>query len=569
MAFDAQITDLVGGTIDDTACDQWAADACKEIIHALPAKLKAKCSTVSTLNNSATTLDIDSKGEILHVTRLSANSGGYQLPCREIPAMYGGLAEDSTDLNYYATATDPVYWVDSSSDVSTLKVKPTPEATQTAIVHHITYPTVDVSAVSTIANFPDEAEALVVLYVAIKQLHQYMNSKKSDLPSDLVIPALEIISESLPTWTSTDPDDLVVPTKPSVPALLVQTIADFSSVAPSYVSPIRTVQTAFNDYWSLGDFGDNDPGTLSLTAVAPAVPSLSATAVSTTNLTAPTFTKPSIAPDFAQVNTYIDTNEDIELASAKLQEISAQLNEYSANIQNEQAEFNKESVEYQAELQVSIQNAQFDNQEDARKLQKYQAEVSTYQANINKEVQEYGQQLSRYSTELNTVYTAWAKTESDNIQVFGTEIQNALNNFNKENAIYQATLQEKIQEAQLSDSNEAKKLQKYQAEVGAYSAELNTNVQVFTQALTKDRAAFDTSMQKYASEIQKVSASNASSLQKFQAETSDYSAKLQKQGIDYQWYQSQYAQLKADYQQGLQQLISGGAPVPPQQKQGR
>ena len=92
---------------------------------------------------------------------------------------------------------------------------------------------------------------------------------------------------------------------------------------------------------------------------------------------------------------------------------------------------------------------------------------------------------------------------------------------------------------------------------------------MFTQALTKDRAAFDTSMQKYASEIQKVSASNASSLQKFQAETSDYSAKLQKQGIDYQWYQSQYAQLKADYQQGLQQLISGGAPVPPQQKQGR
>ena len=58
--FSAQITDLVGGTIDDTANDQLAADACKEIIHQLPAKLKAKCSTVSTLNNSATTLDLDS-----------------------------------------------------------------------------------------------------------------------------------------------------------------------------------------------------------------------------------------------------------------------------------------------------------------------------------------------------------------------------------------------------------------------------------------------------------------------------------------------------------------------------
>ena len=42
MAFDTQITDLVGGTIDQTACDQWAADACKEIINVLPEKLKAK-----------------------------------------------------------------------------------------------------------------------------------------------------------------------------------------------------------------------------------------------------------------------------------------------------------------------------------------------------------------------------------------------------------------------------------------------------------------------------------------------------------------------------------------------
>jgi hypothetical protein len=185
MAFDTQITDLVGGTIDQTACDQWAADACKELIHVFPSKLKEKCSTVSTLNNSATTLDIDSIGEILHVTRLSANSGGYQLPCREIPAMYGGLADDSTDLNYYATATDPVYWVDSSSDVSTLKVKPTPEATQTAVVYHITYPTVDVSAVSTIANFPDEAEHLVVLYVAIRQLLQYQSTMSSSFNTDI------------------------------------------------------------------------------------------------------------------------------------------------------------------------------------------------------------------------------------------------------------------------------------------------------------------------------------------------------------------------------------------------
>ena len=72
---------------------------------------------------------------------------------------------------------------------------------------------------------------------------------------------------------------------------------------------------------------------------------------------------------------------------------------------------------------------------------------------------------------------------------------------------------------------------------------------------------------KYQSEVQKVSASNASILQKYQGEVSNFSAKLQKQTTDYQWYQGQHGQLKADYQQGLQQLIGGG--VPAQQQQGR
>jgi len=252
-------------------------------------------------------------------------------------------------------------------------------------------------------------------------------------------------------------------------------------------------------------------------------------------------------------------------------------------------------------------------QDNSSKLQKYQSELSVYSANVSKEVQEYGQNLSRYSTELNTAYQAWAKTESDNLQVYSADIQNEINEYNKDNVRYQMEFQEAVtksnadlqvaianantlaseyqQEAQqatemdkfnksqdqaLNLANEAKtmeklvadnssKLQKYQAEVGTYSAELNTNVQTFTNAVTKNRAAFDTSMQKYTSEIQKVSSSNATILQKFSAETGNFSAQMQKEGMDYQWYQSQYVQLKADYNQGLQQLISGGISAQGQQ----
>ena len=185
MAFDTQIPDLVGGTIDQVACDQWAADACKEIINQLPEKLKAKCSTISIVNaTNGTTLDLDGIGDILNVTRLSADSGGYYLPCREIPAQYGDLANDSTDLNYFATAADPVYYITSnSSDAATLFVKPTTTDAQPANAYHISYPTVAFNS-TTIVNFPDEAEYLVVLYAATKACLYQMNTLQTDTTID-------------------------------------------------------------------------------------------------------------------------------------------------------------------------------------------------------------------------------------------------------------------------------------------------------------------------------------------------------------------------------------------------
>ena len=186
MAFDTQIAALIGGTVDQTACDQWAADACNEIINQLPAVLKTKCATRSTLNNSATTLDLDGKGDIIHVVRLSADSGGYQIPCREIPSRYGDLSNDPNDLNYYATASDPVFWVSANSSGNpTLFVKPLPTANQLAYVNHIAYPTIDNGTDNSIDNFPDEAEYLVVLYAAMKQLLQYQSTMSSSWNSDI------------------------------------------------------------------------------------------------------------------------------------------------------------------------------------------------------------------------------------------------------------------------------------------------------------------------------------------------------------------------------------------------
>ena len=70
---------------------QWLTDAAREVIHMLPKELKEKCTTETTLNNSATTMDMDGVGEILYVNRLSADSGGSRIPCRKVASMYGEL----------------------------------------------------------------------------------------------------------------------------------------------------------------------------------------------------------------------------------------------------------------------------------------------------------------------------------------------------------------------------------------------------------------------------------------------------------------------------------------------
>ena len=194
--FGAQINSFTGFDGNDTSASEegetfdvlatrWLTDAAKEIINILPPLLKEKCTTETTLNNSATTMDMDGVGEILYVNRLSADSGGSRIPCRKVPSMYGELSNDSNSL-YKASVTDPVYWILSSGDAAILNVIPTPTANQTAIVYHIGYPTVD-HADTAIANFPDEAEHLVPLRAAINAVQYKLNFEEDP---ELYIPML-------------------------------------------------------------------------------------------------------------------------------------------------------------------------------------------------------------------------------------------------------------------------------------------------------------------------------------------------------------------------------------------
>jgi hypothetical protein len=201
-SFQDRVDALTGfGSTDQDALVDWLTDGAREIINLMPPHLKQKCMTETTLNNSSQTMDLDGVGEIFHVTRLSADSGGYRYPCRQVPSRYGEFTGDSSDLMFYATATDPAYWISSSNDATILTVNPTPTANQTAIVYHVGYPVFDKAGSGTnididddndnsIANFPDEVEHLVVLYAAIKAAESLLASEEDD---DLYVPIINVL----------------------------------------------------------------------------------------------------------------------------------------------------------------------------------------------------------------------------------------------------------------------------------------------------------------------------------------------------------------------------------------
>ena len=237
---------------------------------------------------------------------------------------------------------------------------------------------------------------------------------------------------------------------------------------------------------------------------------------------------------------------------------------FQANIQESMQELQIQNqiniAKAQGELQKNIDN---ENRSQARQLQngindmkaifdnntqliaKYQAELSSYGAEVNTEIQEYGQKLARYQAELSTVYQAWAKTESDRIAAFQADIQDELNEFNKENVAFQAGIQEVMQEAQIANQvNIAKAQADIQLRI---RNEDRSQERQFQNGLNDMKAIFDNNaelIQKYQAEVVTYQAEVA-------AEIQEYTQNLQGDGMGYQWLQDQYTRLKAEYDQAF------------------
>jgi len=559
MSFQTQVEDIVGVSISDTsALSDFLTASAREVADILPKEALLHNATIDETTTDSSGYNAENK-RILDIAR----NGRLSV---EAPFGISTQLETSSGSIYEASIRSPFHYYKGK----TIFIKPDPTSSQKGQIFAFAYPTVLYSGTTGIASFPDNAEFAVVLGASSKYLFRMTSDEIDSAPAVLSISDLSIsasaptapslqsnavaFSETAPAYSkptislSNAPSisDLSIGvTAPTAPSLSSSTVS-FSETAPTYTKPEISLApapsiTALNisdttpEAPVLADsevsFSTTAPtyaspvlslealtiSDLSISSALPVSPSLSDNSISF-SASAPTYTAPVISPDFSDANTWLNTEEDSEMVSSRMQVISGQLQEYQADIQSAVNTFNKENAQYQAELQKATEDARLSSQDDGQKLQKYGSEIQSYQADINKEIQEY---QANFQKDLQL----WQIKRQTDLQKYGSEIQNSLNSFNKENAEYQAQLQISIQEAQLLSQDDAQKIQNFSASVSAYQSSVSKQVQQFKENTQQEISIWQTKRQ---TELQQFPSDIQNELNEFNKENVAYQAELQK-----------------------------------------
>ena len=354
----------------------------------------------------------------------------------QVPESMQGFIKNSNSL-HKATATYPKYFIQAGNKVI---VNPVPTSGETVLVNYVDFLKVDDDC---------DLRGAVVFYSCSSEFNQ--------LASDLV-----------PTWTS--PSIPVAPSSPDFGIdLTINSVSPAIPSAPSFTYTNASVSDITQPLVSISDMA-------SLAATAPAY-------------TKPTFTIPVQSFDITQFETFLETEEDIELAQGQLGRLSHELGEYQANIglqtskigqdiQNELNEFNKENVVYQEDVQRKAQNFQ---KEIQQAIQNVQNDLNVKSTNLNKDiqialqnaVQDFQQDVQEYSAK---------------IQKYNAELGQYQQDVGKEVQKYSNTLAKKSQEYQSKLSLYSSQLQSHQSEVSEISqkhASLQQHVNYYSQKADK------------------------------------------------------------------------------------
>ena len=166
----------------------------------------------------------------------------------------------------------------------------------------------------------------------------------------------------------------------------------------------------------------------------------------------PAYTKPSTTVNFGTGNnfdTLLGTNEDTELASVELQKQNQLLDAHRTDIQNELNEFNKENVRYQANVQ---------------------AELAKHNTDL---------QVALRQAQLDAADAQQEASQATDVDKFNKAQDQALD------------LQNKAQTLQAAVQNNDDLVSKFLAELNKYSAQVNTEVQTYSQTLENNQRNYN------------------------------------------------------------------------------
>ena len=379
QTFEAQVEALTSLSIDSssspnqTELSDFLSDGAMEVINAMPKNLKYQCATEDTFTSTA--FGSETSDQVLTSSEILSVTRVNEF-CRKISAEQALKASDSSAFASSnmekATATDPVWYIYNGK----INALPASGACKYLEVNRPSVAYNHTAMSTSLASFPLEYEYLIPLYASLKSLQNAMGSKSSSLPSDITLPSVPVVP-SINTVSYTDATNADA----TIDAIVVPAKIDVSSDAPTFVSPV------------------------------------------------------SPSADFAKVTSYIETDEDVELASSKIQQINTQISDFNAKLQEAQNVFNKENIKYQTEFQEEVTKvnqdlqaelerfransnlAQFNKQQDQAlnlanaakqmediisdnnsKLQQYSSELQKYQGQVSSEIQNFNAKIQKQVT---------------------------------------------------------------------------------------------------------------------------------------------------------------------------
>ena len=566
-SFTVQVEALAGSSAG-TQISQWLADGVKDIVERIaetkPQELEQFGGQGGETSNNGSGMGVSNHHRIINVVRGSKVA-------TKIPASNRFEAANSSSL-LFATSEYPAWYLRNGN----VYILPATTSGAVGYVDVARYGTVSDTGTPSISNFPVEYYPLVVIYAAIKVLHERLVGY-TGLPPAMSLPSVPV---------------LALPVLPDVPTLSSVPVAPI--VNPSLVSSLTTV--AMPDDVSLPTFvpvADPTIDALDLSNVTPPpVPDPPVFVIGDAALqaeygaqtltlagTPPIYTPPVMTPpDWTDANEWVSDatkGEDPEMVQARMAVINGQVSEFGTKLQDSLNKFNDDNSQYQAEnqrdtaafqqnsqaliekmslstnvdLQNKAQDLQVHVQEYASRMQRYQAELSKYQADLNEVV------VTWTSNQMQVEFAKWQAKFQQELGVYqakvGAVLQEYQADISKKSGLTQSEVATFGAELQRESTRINADISKYQAAVGAYSTEVQSDLNLYSTETQSKLSVFTQETQS------RLSAYG----QEVQAIVQDFTTQMQKAQTEYQWMQSQLQSLTGEYERHF------AVPAPQQQRQ--